>query len=86
MKKPETKTLNDALNAWPTGSAAHGTEEEAIATLNSLCNTFGYGRICQLAVQTEHIWREPDAALKYAKDREERLARLDKINSQSQCV
>tara|TARA_R110000824_G_scaffold68263_5_gene176727 strand:+ start:441 stop:701 length:261 start_codon:yes stop_codon:yes gene_type:complete len=48
----------DCLVMWPEGTLGFQREQEVLRLLNKLCKEIGYGRIPQLALQMEALWRD----------------------------
>jgi len=67
LDPPTLKEL-ECLIRWPNSTVGYASEKEALQTLLNLCHRAGFGRICQLAVQIEDIWRHPEKEVKYLRD------------------
>lgn len=66
------------LNMWPKDVPFYNTEQCNLRLLNSLCRTYGYGRIPQLAAMLEELWRHPENLDELKKVRQKQLGVLQK--------
>lgn len=66
------------LNMWPEDMPLYNVEQCNLRLLNSLCRTYGYGRIPQLAAMLEDLWRHPGDLEDFKKARQNQLDVLQK--------
>lgn len=63
MKKLQLKDV-ECLISWPKRSKGYCSEKAALATLISLCEEHGFGRVQQLVINMAQIWDKGDVAIK----------------------
>lgn len=66
MDKPTIKNL-ECLIHWPEGTIGYRKEYQLLKKLLTMCEEHGFGRMAQLAQQTEDIWRNPERQQDYEK-------------------
>jgi hypothetical protein len=64
------------LNGWPFGTVGWEAEQRLITLLNVMCKEHGYGRVPQLAMAIEDIWRNPERLADYQEARKVRLEQM----------
>lgn len=77
-----SEDILNCLVMWPKDTVGFQEEQQVVQLLNQLCIKHGYGRIPQLARQIEDLWRHPEKATLFEKQRKEHLDRLEEIRRQ----
>lgn len=67
----------ETLIIWPPGTVGEQRERTALHVLRDMCEQLGYGRVPQLAAQLAAVWRDPRAAGRYQRSKEERLVQME---------